>query len=981
MGTICLSLAPILRCESLTRVEAIALIIPPALEIVFAIGLVILKRGTGKKHLLLSAEGLVYFTIALLDLLIHLIPGAHHSLSFFKGIDTTIGVISFAPLLLFTLFLFFFTSQEVLPSFPRKLQKTAKYILLFLIPIILLLNELASLVGISYRALGRNADGSPLVVVQLTDRHVRTFLNSFTLVLLVIYQALNFCVALVRLVKAIINQRRIEASPVPEKEVQSFNGLGWICVGIKLGAIEPLIGFAAGGFGEVLTRRIFRFLSRACLIIGIIKGVDTIEDFSILEPKAARRSHRMSGFRALISNPRNSTFRQIGGADYESNRVPHVLSNANTFPVSPNVTDIASRPTPPPAYNDPRTPTTRTPNVKQASTLRGMLSKPRNALQTSLDETAEISRSSSFVTVSPATDPVVSPSQVPLPPSPASASRSTKSQLPTDGSPKKTKRGSTLRRMISSPRKDTFRQVDGYNYESALEPVPRVLANVNTIPVSPSPELDPTFPTNSGADMTATRDSRYRPPSALVIFPENEMVVVRHKRDRAPTLVMRRLSDLVSTIAEATTAIDRELASPPLVTPPFPSSQDLDRYLSRHTLSSFRFPQEQGQYRASNPIMPTRHESMLSIYSNDSLEIVHDLAMRFPGLPPRVTPKTRKSSAILPMNWDEESLYTSGESSMYALSRSNSEKTVDTTLSSLWRTGSNKRKPVPLLDIQEAPEVSEDIVVIAPGDHAESDFLDLQRSETGHSVSTGRETVSTRHLSITTTFTYTKAKDGGFTMAMANIPPLPSTIPSPTSRISFASTTGTSRRFTSPYIDASGMLVTSITNRTSDLTLEFPWHGKDVHAEGEAVLEHARKVSGVTRIKSVGNAPRRRTPSPIVIAAFTRDSVVAEQWYENINPIPTPNSAATRSSGTPSTPGSGKQQPQTPDLSQRRLEVIMEAMKRPPMIANKEFLNMDSSTEDSLSIEARPVSVTAISTGDEVASGGVEGRQSFLDCR
>ena len=48
MGEICLSVAPILRCQSLTRTEAGILLLPPGLEIVFAIVLLWVKRGGDK---------------------------------------------------------------------------------------------------------------------------------------------------------------------------------------------------------------------------------------------------------------------------------------------------------------------------------------------------------------------------------------------------------------------------------------------------------------------------------------------------------------------------------------------------------------------------------------------------------------------------------------------------------------------------------------------------------------------------------------------------------------------------------------------------------------------------------------------------------------------------------------------------------------------------------------------------------------------
>ena len=65
-------------------------------------------------------------------------------------------------------------------------------------------------------------------------------------------------------------QRDLEAAS--SDEAYLFKGIGWMSVGLKLGAVETVIGFAQAGFGGVLTRRILRLLCRACLCIGILKG-------------------------------------------------------------------------------------------------------------------------------------------------------------------------------------------------------------------------------------------------------------------------------------------------------------------------------------------------------------------------------------------------------------------------------------------------------------------------------------------------------------------------------------------------------------------------------------------------------------------------------------------------------------------------------------------------------------------------------------
>lgn len=54
--------------------------------------------------------------------------------------------------------------------------------------------------------------------------------------------------------------------------LHNLPGVGWLAAGMKMGAIESVIGFAGGSFGIVITRRIFRLLGRAFLCFGVVKG-------------------------------------------------------------------------------------------------------------------------------------------------------------------------------------------------------------------------------------------------------------------------------------------------------------------------------------------------------------------------------------------------------------------------------------------------------------------------------------------------------------------------------------------------------------------------------------------------------------------------------------------------------------------------------------------------------------------------------------
>ncbi|KAJ6481927.1 hypothetical protein C8R45DRAFT_1003478 [Mycena sanguinolenta] len=320
MGSLsCFSSASILRCESFTGLQYQLLIIPTALELIFSTALIFTNWGTGWRHLLLTAEGWSYFALALLELLSHNIPAVRDSATVFSIVDIVLGATSFIPILFYTLFVYLFTRGELIDTLPQRFQRIANVLLLFFIPAIVALNELSSFIGVHHRTFISN--GRPALAIgyqSFNDQQIGTFLTSLTLALLTAFEAINFCFAFYRLIRAFVDQRRIETTSSDSAHL--IRGIGWITGGFKLGAIETVIGFANGGFGGALTRRIVRFLARAFLIVGIAKGVDFIDDFTEMtkEMDAAARTRRRptNAFRRsklglMISNPRFSTFRQL----------------------------------------------------------------------------------------------------------------------------------------------------------------------------------------------------------------------------------------------------------------------------------------------------------------------------------------------------------------------------------------------------------------------------------------------------------------------------------------------------------------------------------------------------------------------------------------------------------------------------------------------------------------------------------------------
>ena len=102
------------------------------------------------------------------------------------------------------------------------------------------------------------------------EQQLWTFSTSFTLAFLTVFQIAAFCFAFFRLTQTIFSRRRIESQH--NAKAQLIKGIGWISGSLILGGIETAIGFAVGGFGLVLSRRILRLLTRASLCIGVIKG-------------------------------------------------------------------------------------------------------------------------------------------------------------------------------------------------------------------------------------------------------------------------------------------------------------------------------------------------------------------------------------------------------------------------------------------------------------------------------------------------------------------------------------------------------------------------------------------------------------------------------------------------------------------------------------------------------------------------------------
>jgi hypothetical protein len=255
-----------------------------------------------------------------LQVISEIVPAVRDNVNARRAFDTGIGVASFLPLFFYTFFFFIFTSNELLETLPNRITNIAKYSLVLFIPAIVAFNEIASFTGVVIRraTLPDAPPGSPLVTQFLfLDKRsdlLWAFFTSLTLALLTAFQAAVFSFSFFRVVRAILNQRRIENKGSDKAHL--FNGIIWLSGGVKIGALESLVGLFGGGFGLALTRRIMRMMSRACIAVGIAKGVDVMEDFRVIQRELRksnedRRGQRRSRLREFISNPRLSTFRSL----------------------------------------------------------------------------------------------------------------------------------------------------------------------------------------------------------------------------------------------------------------------------------------------------------------------------------------------------------------------------------------------------------------------------------------------------------------------------------------------------------------------------------------------------------------------------------------------------------------------------------------------------------------------------------------------
>lgn len=241
----------------------------------------------------------------MLDYAAHYDASISTSKSTFKAVDILIGpplpsppplpltlppgIASTIVVSLYIVFLLLYVRLALLPDLPARLRRLCTPFFALLIPAILVLHASSSFAGIHYGqppSLPRplhplthtlvTIPGSPPLAGAgfrtPKDHTTHTFLSALALALSTSYQAAAFLLTLYRLLRSLSAQRTLEERRETDEHAYRFRGLAWLCVGLKLGAVESVLGYAEAGFGRAVSRLILRAVSRTVLMVGVAKG-------------------------------------------------------------------------------------------------------------------------------------------------------------------------------------------------------------------------------------------------------------------------------------------------------------------------------------------------------------------------------------------------------------------------------------------------------------------------------------------------------------------------------------------------------------------------------------------------------------------------------------------------------------------------------------------------------------------------------------
>lgn len=247
-------------------------------------------------------------------------------------------------------FLFLLTRADLLPLVrPASLRTVFQFAIFSFIPPVVMSNELGSLLGISYRI--RSTESGPVAEIgffSITSKALSMAFTDATVVVLGVFQLLIFLLCTWHISRAWANGNdpapALQPPPVQRQrsyshsssylgDEQGVRGLSWLALALALGAAETFVAFAPQGFPVVLARRILRILARGFLLYALVRG--SSDGFSSIGEETPGMSNgvRAGGIRALISNPRLSTFAHLtpnATAFYNAGQGPRP-ANANPF--------------------------------------------------------------------------------------------------------------------------------------------------------------------------------------------------------------------------------------------------------------------------------------------------------------------------------------------------------------------------------------------------------------------------------------------------------------------------------------------------------------------------------------------------------------------------------------------------------------------------------------------------------------------------
>ncbi|KIO22166.1 hypothetical protein M407DRAFT_28314 [Tulasnella calospora MUT 4182] len=302
--SICLSVASNLRCSNLSLPQAQALLVLPAVDLVFCAGIIKLDWGDIKHHQwAIIVEAIVYFCLTLFDYLDRAKAKDGLDIATFATYDKAIGVLTMFPLFFYCASILLLAHSDVLPlTTSRSYSRLIQISLVAITPLILLFNELGSLLGITYQIL----DGR--IYLGFVDTRADNIAAGLTGTALALLSYFQFVIGVACIFYIVRARSRGHGGGVI---------VGFTCCGsgLLLGTLETLLGFGHQGFPLALTRKIFRTTARALVISGMLLGTSVDEGFALYPSRGGRgmteRRGSSTGLRAMISNPRSSTFAHL----------------------------------------------------------------------------------------------------------------------------------------------------------------------------------------------------------------------------------------------------------------------------------------------------------------------------------------------------------------------------------------------------------------------------------------------------------------------------------------------------------------------------------------------------------------------------------------------------------------------------------------------------------------------------------------------